>query len=147
MKKLLLAIFILLIGTLVSPEPVTAQATQSTFLTAFKSSRSSLALDTLAKDSTRYLVVKTAIGSKYASVAAYASIIKISGTVGGTITLEGSPDGTKWYPASSAVTITDATANYRIAQTPLQDKYLRLKLVGGAAVMSASFGGSLYAIR
>lgn len=62
--------------------------------------------------------------------------LKISGTVAGTVALQGSLDGTNWVTIGSATTATDASTNYRLATTERWYKYRILRT--GAGTMSAS---------
>ncbi len=79
------------------------------------------------------------------------NVVKISGTVGGTISLQGSLDGTNWkalntvdtQTALATVTATDATSSYhwRLAGSPFL--FYRVSWTG-AATMSASFSALIY---
>ena len=72
-----------------------------------------------------------------ASVQAHVIVTKISGTVGGSIGLYGSMDGTNWTLCGSATTPTDATANYYLTTTV---RYAKYKIMyTGTGTMSASF--------
>jgi hypothetical protein len=81
----------------------------------------------------------------------WVSVTKISGTVGGTISLQGSLDGTNWkalnqpntQTAVTTITATDATANYHwvISGSPFQ--YYRVSWTG-TGTMAASFGAQLF---
>lgn len=69
-------------------------------------------------------------------------VTKISGTVGGSITLQGSMDGTNWSTIGSAATASDATANYSF-NTTVGWYYYRLSYAG-TGTMSASLKAFLY---
>lgn len=62
--------------------------------------------------------------------------LKISGTVAGTIALQGSLDGTNWVTIGSATSASDASTNYRLATTERWYKYRILRT--GAGTMAAS---------
>ena len=64
-------------------------------------------------------------------------VTKISGTVGGTLQLEGSMDGTNFALIGSATTPGDATRNYSF-NTTARYYYYRVSYTG-AGTMSASF--------
>jgi hypothetical protein len=61
---------------------------------------------------------------------------KISGTVGGTLALQGSMDGTEWVTIGNAATPTDASNNYSF-NTVIRWAYFRVNYTG-AGTMSAS---------
>jgi hypothetical protein len=67
-------------------------------------------------------------------------VTKISGTVGGSIALQGSMDGTNWSLIGSATTPSDATANYTF-NTTVRWPYFRISYAG-TGTMSASFKAS-----
>jgi hypothetical protein len=79
------------------------------------------------------------------------NVTKISGTVGGTISLQGSLDGTNWralntvdtQTALATVTAADATASYhwRLSGSPFL--FYRVSWTG-TGTMSASFSALLY---
>lgn len=140
MKKLL---FFLITALLTFT--VTAQT--PTHETRLKSTRTNLALDTLGKDSVRYMTLRTALTpGRQTAVTVYIDILKISGTVGGSIQPQ-VKSGNNWYNLGSPVTISDSDQNHRIAIWPYQDKDIRIKFTGGASAMSASISGGLYAIK
>jgi hypothetical protein len=70
-------------------------------------------------------------------VTAQVVVTKISGTVGGTLSLQGSMDGTNWSTIGSASTPSDASANYSFNSTAAW-YYYRLYWAG-TGTMSASF--------
>ncbi len=75
----------------------------------------------------------------------YVSVTKISGTVGGTITLQGSVDGTTWKAMNTAdtqtalatITATDATNTYHWRLTVNSFPYYRVSWTG-TGTMAAS---------
>lgn len=69
-------------------------------------------------------------------------IKKISGTVGGTLVLQGSMDGTEWVTIGSATTPTDASANYAF-NTTVRYYYYRISYTG-TGTMSASIRSTLF---
>jgi hypothetical protein len=79
------------------------------------------------------------------------NVTKISGTVGGTISLQGSLDGTNWKALNTAetqtalatVTATDATNVYHWRLNGSPFLYYRVSWTG-TGTMSASFSASLY---
>lgn len=64
-------------------------------------------------------------------------VTKISGTVGGSLSLEGSHNGVDWFLLGTATTVTDGSVNYKFSTTE-KWLYQRIKFVG-AGTMSASF--------
>jgi hypothetical protein len=79
------------------------------------------------------------------------NVTKISGTVGGTISLQGSLDGTNWKALNTAetqtalptVTATDATNVYHCRLNGSPFLYYRVSWTG-TGTMAASFSASLY---
>lgn len=69
-------------------------------------------------------------------------VTKISGTVGGTLQLEGSLDGTNWTLVGSATTPTDGSVNYSF-NTTVHWYYQRIKYTG-TGTMSASIKCLMY---
>lgn len=63
-------------------------------------------------------------------------VTKISGTVGGTLALQGSMDGTNWTTIGTATTPSDASANYGFNTT--QKWYYHRISYTGTGTMSAS---------
>lgn len=62
---------------------------------------------------------------------------KISGTVAGTLVLQGSMDGTEWVTIGSGASVTDASNNYTF-NTTVKWYYYRISWTG-TGTMSASF--------
>lgn len=70
---------------------------------------------------------------------------KISGTVGGTATLQGSVDGVSWYNIGSAFTLTDvATQTTHFKVTDAGEVYFRVQ-VTGTGTMSVKISGKYVA--
>lgn len=100
-------------------------------------------IDTVTNTATKYLVTGKLV-DKYKAVSVVATVTEISGTTGGTVSLEASWDGTNWYSvyasADSTYTFTpaDQTAaqSYRWKLTDFGDAYLRVKYTG-TGTMSA----------
>jgi len=102
------------------------------------------ALDTV--DNTETHVTTTSEGrvaTWKTGVTASVVVTKISGTVGGTIVLQGSLDGTNWVTVDTTGTITDATANYGFNTTE-RWYYYRVNYTG-TGTMSASMKCHLFA--
>jgi len=77
-----------------------------------------------------------------AGATAMVVVKKISGTVGGTLVLQGSMDGTEWVTIGSAATVTDASNNYSF-NTTVRYYYFRISWTG-TGTMSASFRPYLF---
>lgn len=75
-------------------------------------------------------------------VTAKVVVKKISGTVGGTLVLQGSMDGTEWVTIGSAATVTDASNNYSF-NTTVRWYYFRISWTG-TGTMSASMRPYLF---
>lgn len=142
MKKLLqlFLIFSLTFAAIVLPD------NKAKAQTSMVSSDNGTVLDTLTNAATEYLTLSTQISSNFNIVEFALTVTKISGTVGGTATLQGSLDGTLWYtqPGVTAYTITDATQTTSFKVTDYGSRYLRIALVGTGA-MSASYKGKFVA--
>lgn len=69
-------------------------------------------------------------------------VTKISGTVGGTLALQGSMNGTDWVTIGTATTPTDATNNYGF-NTTVRYYYYRISWAG-TGTMSASFKSYIF---
>lgn len=67
---------------------------------------------------------------------------KISGTVAGTLVLQGSMDGTEWVTIGSGASVSDASANYSF-NTTVRWYYYRVSWTG-TGTMSASMKCYLY---
>ena len=95
------------------------------------------ALDTVTNAGSRSTASYTT-GSWYygKTVNAHVIVTKISGTVGGSIGLYGSMDGTNWTVTETVTTATDATNNYFISTTK-RYKYYKVMWTG-TGTMAAS---------
>jgi len=135
MKKILILCFALALG-------VTAKAQLITF---YQPLGTNVASDTVTNSATNYLTSREIVGYKNA-VVVQVVVTKISGTVGGTISLLGSVDGTNFkalnteetQTALATITATDASNVYhwRIKGNPFA-KY-RVSWTG-TGTMAASF--------
>jgi hypothetical protein len=130
MKKI---IFIMLLsaGTLIA----SAQLTQIR-PTALTTTSYGNALDTVTNTATK-LTTPFRVSNWHTGVTAHVVVTKISGTVGGSIALQGSMDGTNWSTVGSASTPSDASANYSFNTTAAW-YYYRISYAG-TGTMSASF--------
>jgi hypothetical protein len=129
MKKIFF-IMLLSAGTLFA----SAQYTQvkSTALTTTSYGN---ALDTVTNTATKVTTpFKNTNWSKGVTVGVV--VTKISGTVAGSLALQGSPDGINWFTVGSATTPSDASANYSF-NTTVGWLYYRVSWAG-AGTMSAS---------
>lgn len=84
-----------------------------------------------ANTATVYLYASAVTGLKeYVEVVT--NITKVSGTLGGTLTLQGSHDGLVWDTVGSPYTVTDASQvkSLGVAKNANAKKYFRLKWVG-----------------
>lgn len=94
------------------------------------------ALDTVSNTATKTTTAyKVANFNKGVSIGVV--VTKISGTVGGSLVLQGSPDGTNWFTIGNATTPSDASANYSF-NTTVGWNYYRISWTG-TGTMSASF--------
>jgi hypothetical protein len=110
-----------------------------------------LALDTVVNAATVTLTSKVLSQKPYANVLVWVNVTKISGTVGGTLTLQGSIDGTNFkalntvdtQTALATITATDATNTYHWRLGSSAFTYYRVSWTG-AGTMSASFSAKVY---
>lgn len=140
MKKLIL------IAGLVAFLAVETSAQVANFLSPF-----SFTSDTVTNTATVFLTSPAISPAPATSTTIWIAVTKISGTVGGTITLQGSIDGTNWkalntvdtQTALATITATDAsnTYHYRLAGSPMP--YYRVSWTG-TGTMSASFTAKLF---
>lgn len=79
--------------------------------TALTTTSYSNALDTVTNTATK-VTTPFRVSSFKSGVTAQVVVTKISGTVGGTLALQGSMDGTNWSTIGNAATPSDGTANY-----------------------------------
>lgn len=94
------------------------------------------ALDTVDNTET-HITTPVRISNFHTGVTAHVVVTKISGTVGGSLALQGSMDGTNWSTIGSASTPSDASANYSF-NTTVGWGYYRISYAG-TGTMSASF--------
>lgn len=112
----------------------------------------SLTRDTVTNTATITLTSTRVPATSGASVTVYVAVTKISGTVGGTLTLMGSMDGTTYKALNTAgtqtalatVTATDATNTYHWILTSNPFPFYRVSWTG-AGTMAASFTSKLQA--
>lgn len=142
MKKLLSNFLIASLVLTASIVP-TAKAEAQTSLI---SSDNGTVLDTISSAGTEYLTLSSQISSSYKTATFSLTVTKISGTVAGTATLQGSLDGTLWYtePGTSAYTITDGTQTtaFKVAY-PYGSRYQRVAVTN--ATGSFSYKGKVVA--
>lgn len=106
----------------------------------------SLNLDTVTNTGTVTLTSARVPAAQGLSALVYVSVTKISGTVGGTLTLQGSVDGTTFkalntletQTALATITATDATNTYHWRLTVNSFPYYRVSWTG-TGTMAASF--------
>jgi hypothetical protein len=137
MKKIifiLVASVVTLCATAQSSHPVRSAAVTTT-------SYSNL-LDTVVNTATK-VTTPWKVPGWFNGVSAAVVVTKISGTVGGTLALQGSIDGTNWVTIDSTQTASDASANY-LFNTTKGLQYYRISYAG-TGTMSASFKTSLAA--
>jgi len=109
------------------------------------------ALDTVTNSGTSYITTAVVSPAPAVTSTIWVSVTKISGTVGGTITLQGSLDGTNFkalYTLNTATalptfTATDATNTYHWIITGSPMRYYRVSWTG-TGTMSASFSAKLF---
>jgi hypothetical protein len=113
-----------------------------------------LATDTVTNTGTGYVQVKTVspLGPKLCNTTSFVIVVtKISGTVGGTITLLGSIDGTNYkviptmgtQTAYTAITAADASAVYTYQITGSPYPYYRVSWTG-TGTMVATVAAKLF---
>lgn len=110
-----------------------------------------LTSDTVTNTATVFITSPVISPAPATSTTIWIAVTKISGTVGGTITLQGSLDGTNWkamntvdtQTALATITATDAsnTYHYRLDGSPFP--YYRVSWTG-TGTMSASFTAKLF---
>ena len=99
--------------------------------------------DTVVNTGTKYLYNSVAIGGFQKVVTVAVHLIEISGTTGGTITVEASLDGTNYYPfyvgRDSSTAITNsytftpadaATNDFRFSLFDFRERWVRVKYTG-----------------
>lgn len=129
---------------------VSAQST-STVTLKVRFANADVLTDTVTNTATGYVSTLTAIVNPALSTTVQVNIVKISGTVAGTVTLQGSVDNVYWSTATSGAlaitatyTATDVATqskNWVIANSPY--KYYRATWTG-TGTMSATIGGVVW---
>lgn len=147
MKKLITYLFAGLVAILATSFTVSAQVfdLKSTY---------SLTSDTVVNTATSYLTTPRMTPSPATSTTIWVVVTKVSGTVGGTITLQGSLDGTTFkaintvdtQTALATITATDASNTYhwRLAGSPFL--YYRVSWTG-TGTMNATFTSQIFRAR
>lgn len=135
MKKI---IAFLLVASLFAVQATAQQAPRLLTTTAYGNT-----LDTVDNTESHVTTALAGIVSNFRTgVTAQVIVTKISGTVGGTLGLYGSMDGTNFSLIGSAATPSDATANYSF-NSVVAWRYYRIGYTG-TGTMSASFKSYLY---
>lgn len=143
MKKIVLIMFA--VATLLVAPHIETKAQSRSFLSTY-----SFTSDTVTNTATAYLTIRgDQKNTSYTTIQVV--VTKISGTVGGTISLQGSVDGTSYKALNTAetqtalatITATDASNVYhwRLTGNPFQ--YYRVSWTG-TGTMSASFTAQLF---
>lgn len=107
--------------------------------------------DTVTNTGTAYLSTVAVSPAPAVTTTFWVAVTKISGTVGGTITLQGSLDGTNWKAvntpntatALATFTATDASNTYHWIISGSPFKYYRVSWTG-TGTMSASFTAQMF---
>ena len=116
----------------------------------FKQADPNKTLDTVTNTATVTLSTIKMTPTSSASTLVWVAVTKISGTVGGTLTLQGSLDGTNYkaintpntQTALATVTATDATNTYHWNLTGCPFQYYRVSWTG-TGTMAASFSAKI----
>lgn len=114
-------------------------------------SSDNFASDTVTNTGTAYLSTALITSAPATTTTVWVAVTKISGTVGGTLTLQGSLDGTNWkginqpniQTAVTTITASDATATYHWIITGSPFQYYRVSWTG-TGTMAASFTAKLF---
>lgn len=131
MKKLL---FVFSLFALLLAQPPALKAQVSPLLATFSTTTqvaSGIDSTICANTATVYLYSNVVAGTpEYVEVVA--NITKVSGTLGGTMTFQGSHDGIVWDIIGTAFTVTDATQvkTFGVAKNANAKKFYRLKWAG-----------------
>lgn len=144
MKKL---IFILLAGLVA----FSASAQVADF---YQPLGTNLTIDTVTNTGTSYVTTRKMADLNVTYTTIQVNVTKISGTVGGTISLQGSLDGTNFKALNTAetqtalatVTATDATNVYHWRLNGSPFLYYRVSWTG-TGTMAASFGAKIYRVK
>ena len=104
-----------------------------------------LTLDTVTNTGIKNLTIGTTGKLKFDGAGSFIlTVTKISGTVGGTATLQGSHNGTDWAGIATAYTVTDATQTKSFDFDRSKYTYYRINVVG-TGTMAASIKGTYLA--
>lgn len=111
----------------------------------------SLTSDTVTNTGTAYLSTPVVSPAPAVTTTIWVAVTKISGTVGGTITLQGSLDGTNWKAvntpntatALATFTATDASNTYHWVISGSPFRYYRVSWTG-TGTMAASFTAKIF---
>lgn len=113
-----------------------------------------LTIDTVTNTGTSYVTSRklSDLSASYTTI--QVNVTKISGTVGGTISLQGSLDGTNFKALNTAetqtalatITATDATNVYHWRLNGSPFLYYRVSWTG-TGTMAASFGAKIYRVK
>ncbi len=144
MKTKILGLFIIALLSFVS-------VAQAQLVTLYQPLGTNIASDTVTNTATNYLTSGTISGYKNV-VSVQVIVTKISGTVGGTISLLGSVDGTNYkalntrdtQTAVATITATDASAVYHWRITGNDFQKYRVSWTG-TGTMAASFTAKILA--
>jgi len=101
------------------------------------------ALDTVVNTAAKVTTPADGLIKNWKNGITAVSIVKaISGTVGGTLALQGSMDGTEWVTIGTAATPSNSSANYTF-NTTVRYYYYRISYTG-TGTMSASIKSQIY---
>ena len=143
MKKVISILFVAILGM--------ATISNAQTFSFFNPLGSSIASDTVANAGTSYISTRLVSPAPAVTSTIWVTVTKISGTVGGTISLQGSLDGTAWKAVNTPNTATalatftasDASATYHWVISGSPFLYYRVNYVG-TGTMSASFSAQLF---
>lgn len=141
MKKLILIALVLIVG-------ISAQAQLGTF---YNPLGTNVASDTVVNTGTSYLSTGSIKAAPATTTTIWVAVTKLTGTVGGTISLQGSFNGTTWkalntpntVTALATITATDASNNYHWIISGSPFPYYRVSWTG-TGTMTASFTAQLF---
>lgn len=128
----------LIVAALTMVATVTQAQRANIPVTAALSSTYSKVTDTVTSTAAHYMV--SSILPATLKITAVATFTELTGTTSGTATIEGSLDGTSWHPllvngtttAQPSYTVTDVASQVTSWDLIyLDDRYLRVKVVGG----------------
>jgi hypothetical protein len=110
-----------------------------------------LRIDTCTNTATAFVTTREVIDTEAKSTVIQVNVTKISGTVGGTISLLGSLDGVNYkaivvnesQTALATITATDATTSYHWRLTGSPYRFYRVSWTG-TGTMSASFAAMYF---